>query len=72
MSLKYPHDRVDGYVQLSVNGLAFVPRFTREEKERTQFLNFKRHWVAWRTLLRRMYGDGYEPCALSNTGKTQY
>jgi hypothetical protein len=72
MSLKYPYDRVDGYVQLSVDGLAFVPRFTREDKLRTPFLNFKRHWVAWRVLMKRMYGENYEPSTLSNFGTKQY
>lgn len=63
--LKYPHDRHDGYVMLSMQGAVYVPRFTREDGERAPFLSYKRHWSAWRVLMTRFYGQDYEPCILN-------
>jgi hypothetical protein len=64
--LRYPNDRTDGYVLLEVNGLHFVPRFTRCDTHAQPFQNYKEHWNAWQTLLKRRFGKQFEPSNYKN------
>lgn len=66
--LQYPRDRVDGFVLLERCGIPFVPRFTKEENG-NPYHNFRRHWRAWYQLMKRKYGNSFEPCAFSNKEK---
>lgn len=67
--LKYPHDRYNGYVELSLNSKFYVPYFSREHKNISEFQNYKDHWRAWRELCRRRFGKQFEPCSISNMDK---
>lgn len=53
--LKYPHDRVNGYVQLTdANGYCYVPDFTRGHKKPTEVENAIDYCRAFMTLSNRI------------------
>lgn len=54
-SLKYPHDRFNGFVQLTDgNGNAYVPAFSREHKGGSDVGNAMKYSGAFMVLARRM------------------
>ena len=61
----YPHDRLNGYVLLSVGDRFYVPRFKRAETGLNHFQSFKKHWSAWRVLLGRAAENECAPDSLS-------
>lgn len=65
-TLKYPLDRVDGFVLLECGGKTFCPNFKKLSLERTEWLGYVKHWRAWSSLVKGAYGKNYEPSALSN------
>jgi hypothetical protein len=63
--LQYPNDRVPGFTQLSCNGVVYVPK----ERDSYGWKGYVRYWRAWRELMKRSGGKGFEPSALSNDFK---